>query len=85
MMMMMMTMMVTWKPVAEVISGQRPWMAVRMEADTSKEGRTCVEKVIFVILIINIIMEADTSKEGRTCITNVMIVIIVIIVINREW
>ena len=49
-------MMVTWKPVAEVISGQRPWIAVRMEADTSKEGRTCVEEVIFLIIILVIII-----------------------------
>ena len=48
----MLMMMVTWKPVAEVISGQRPWIAVRIEADTSKEGRTCVEEVIFLIIIL---------------------------------
>ena len=48
--------MVTWKPVAEVISGQRPWIAVRMEADTSKEGRTCVEEVSFLIIIILVII-----------------------------
>ena len=56
MMLMTMLMMVTWKPVAEVISGQRPWIAVRMEADTSKEGRTCVEEVSFVIIIILVII-----------------------------
>ena len=69
-MMMMMTMlmtMVTWKPVAEVISGQRPWIAVRMEADTSKEGRTCVEEVIFLITILMIII-------------NIMIIIRIIII-----
>ena len=59
--------MVTWKPVAEVISGQRPWIAVRMEADTSKEGRTCVEEVIFLITILMIII-------------NIMIIIRIIII-----
>ena len=46
---------VTWKPVAEVISGQRPWIAVRMEADTSKEGRTCITNVMIVIIVIIVI------------------------------
>ena len=56
MMMLMLMTRVTWKPVAEVISGQRPWIAVRMEADTSKEGRTCVEEVSFLIIILVIII-----------------------------
>ena len=71
MMLMTMLMMVTWKPVAEVISGQRPWIAVRMEADTSKEGRTCVEEVIFLItilmIIINIMIINNIIIISRMC------------------
>ena len=66
-MLMTMLMMVTWKPVAEVISGQRPWIAVSMEADTSKEGRTCVEEVIFLIIILVIIIIKKIIISAAGC------------------